>query len=149
MKKKIKVLLMGGSSTCSAALPIGTCPRLLIFLSNLLLRLRRLRGAGCVLLVFVGDGGGGGPTGDENQLQWVRVLIGGNHFTNIMVKTIRQQDNTLPIISKIIHWISSKAISVNKSRVEDSRRRGHNSNFYSTPHSRGGRIMNTDQSCNN
>jgi len=61
MKKKIKLLLMGGSSTCSPALPIGTCPRLLIFLSNLLLRLRRLRGAGCVCGVGVlGTGRGDG-----------------------------------------------------------------------------------------
>jgi hypothetical protein len=51
MKNMIRLLLMGGSSTCSPALPIGTCPRLLIFLSNLVLRLRRLRGAGCVGLI--------------------------------------------------------------------------------------------------
>jgi hypothetical protein len=46
-KKAINTLETGNSSSCSAALPIETFPRLLMFLSNLSFRLRILRGRGC------------------------------------------------------------------------------------------------------
>lgn len=45
-KKKINVLGTGLSSSRSAALPVGTAPRLVMFLSNRLLRLRMFRGSG-------------------------------------------------------------------------------------------------------
>ena len=45
-KKIIKVLLTGYSSTLSSTLPNETFPRFVTFLSNLLLRLRILRGNG-------------------------------------------------------------------------------------------------------
>lgn len=38
---------MGGSSTCSPALPMETFPRLLMFPSNFFCLLRMFRGAGC------------------------------------------------------------------------------------------------------
>jgi len=47
MKKAMSPLLTGKSSSRSAAFPIGTFPRLVMFLSNLALLLRRLRGGGC------------------------------------------------------------------------------------------------------
>ena len=46
-KKKMRALGTFDSSARSAALPTGTAPRLVIFLSNLLLRLRIFRGRGC------------------------------------------------------------------------------------------------------
>jgi hypothetical protein len=46
-KKKIRTLGTFDSSDRSAALPTGTAPRLVMFLSNLLLRLRIFRGRGC------------------------------------------------------------------------------------------------------
>ena len=46
-KKKMRALGTFDSSVRSAALPTGTAPRLVIFLSNLLLRLRIFRGRGC------------------------------------------------------------------------------------------------------
>lgn len=46
-KNAIRVLLTGDSSSCSAAFPTGTLPRFVIFLSNLVLRFRMLRGRVC------------------------------------------------------------------------------------------------------
>lgn len=73
--------------------------------------------------------------------------LGGINVTK--VQTIRHEDKSLSM-SNTIYWISNKTITVKQveSRGFETRR-GHNSNFYSTPHSRGGRIINTDQSCNN
>jgi hypothetical protein len=45
-KKAINTLETGNSSSCSAAFPTETFPRLLMFLSNLSFRLRILRGRG-------------------------------------------------------------------------------------------------------
>lgn len=45
-KKTIRPLLSGGSSTRSPAFPMGTCPRLLMFSSNLELRFLMALGAG-------------------------------------------------------------------------------------------------------
>jgi len=47
IKKAIRPLLMGGSSVCSAAFPMGTCPRLLMLPSNFFCLFRMFRGAGC------------------------------------------------------------------------------------------------------
>jgi hypothetical protein len=57
-KNPINTLETGNSSSCSAALPIGTLPRLLMFLSNLEFRLRILRGRGC-----------------EREIRWERLSI--------------------------------------------------------------------------
>lgn len=43
-RNAMSVLLTGNSSSCSAALPMGTFPRLVTFLSNLELRLRMFLG---------------------------------------------------------------------------------------------------------
>lgn len=44
---------MGESSVCSAALPMGTCPRLLMLPSNFFCLLRMFRGAGCLFTFSV------------------------------------------------------------------------------------------------
>lgn len=52
-KKMINLLEIGVSSSRSAAFPAGTCPRFVIFLSNLLFRFRMFRGRGYNAGIFV------------------------------------------------------------------------------------------------
>jgi len=136
----MRALLRVGSSTFSPALPIGTCPRLLMFSENFEVRLRMDLGAGCHFIAW-------------EYICSLFLSCSGTGLLEVFRSIIRERERALKHLEKgpmprqgmIFQGNIPMARFTKRKAIDNSERGVITARLYSSPRSRGGRIKNTDQ----